>query len=275
MKRIIQALTIALVGCTTSSVFAQSMNVDFDMSNEEPESCFLPTNDYAAAGNAGHWNSINNIFGEMINPVGGLRDLNGDTTNAIVDYDDETAAFCHLNPDIVDINHRALLSDAWYLGYLGKFPDVITFQFTGLQNGTYEVITYAFIAEDASSITSIDVVGSPEGPLLSGGEWTGSPVEGVTHVVHHVDVTDGTITIPATKIAGLDNMVNGFQLTLIPPDCPADIDGNDNDVNVFDLLALLSAWGTNGAGAGIAAPTDVVDVFDLLGLLGAWGQCSN
>ncbi len=53
----------------------------------------------------------------------------------------------------------------------------------------------------------------------------------------------------------------------------------DGEVNVFDLLALLAAWGpcpgcpediTDSAGA---APDGVVDVFDLLALLAAWGSC--
>ena len=53
------------------------------------------------------------------------------------------------------------------------------------------------------------------------------------------------------------------------PDVTADLDG-DGTVNVFDLLALLAAWGTpdgdlNGDGT--------TDVFDLLALLSAWGGC--
>ena len=47
----------------------------------------------------------------------------------------------------------------------------------------------------------------------------------------------------------------------------------DGAVDVFDLLELLANWGSNGAGAVIAPPTDVVDVFDLLDLLAAWGGC--
>ncbi len=61
-------------------------------------------------------------------------------------------------------------------------------------------------------------------------------------------------------------------------DCPADFADADSadpdgEVNVFDLLELLSNWNTNNAGAAIAKPLDVVDVFDLLELLAAWGSC--
>jgi len=55
--------------------------------------------------------------------------------------------------------------------------------------------------------------------------------------------------------------------------CPADIAGDDNAINVQDLLLLLSNWSTDGAGADLAQPNDVVDVADLLALLGAWGAC--
>jgi hypothetical protein len=63
------------------------------------------------------------------------------------------------------------------------------------------------------------------------------------------------------------------------PICPADIADSDSadpdgEVNVFDLLELLSNWNTNGPGANIAEPADdVVNVFDLLALLAAWGSC--
>ncbi len=42
-------------------------------------------------------------------------------------------------------------------------------------------------------------------------------------------------------------------------------------VDVFDLLDVLSNWGTPGPTAEIAAPFDDTDVFDLLQLLQDWG----
>ena len=63
---------------------------------------------------------------------------------------------------------------------------------------------------------------------------------------------------------------------LVPGDVtsPCVTDLNDSGAtDVDDLLALLAAWGTDGAGADIAAPNDMVDVNDLLGLLAAWGPC--
>jgi len=60
--------------------------------------------------------------------------------------------------------------------------------------------------------------------------------------------------------------------------CPADLTGSndalpDGTVNVFDLLALLANWSSNGPGAALDAPYDTIDVFDLLKLLAGWGDC--
>ena len=57
--------------------------------------------------------------------------------------------------------------------------------------------------------------------------------------------------------------------------CPSDIAGGDGQVNVNDLLELLSNWGTSGNGAAISAPSDIVDVNDLLELLADWGPCAS
>lgn len=70
-------------------------------------------------------------------------------------------------------------------------------------------------------------------------------------------------------------------LVRLPPFCAAgDLDDN-NRVDVFDLFALLSAWGPCGGpncpadftGPGGNGPDGIVDVFDLFALLSAWGAC--
>ncbi|MCI0365584.1 MAG: dockerin type I domain-containing protein, partial [Phycisphaerales bacterium] len=61
-----------------------------------------------------------------------------------------------------------------------------------------------------------------------------------------------------------------------PAPCPADLDDSD-DVNIFDLLALIGSWGPCPPGpgrTGCAADLDgdgVVNVVDLLALIGEWG----
>lgn len=63
-----------------------------------------------------------------------------------------------------------------------------------------------------------------------------------------------------------------------PPTCLADIEGMNGAVDVFDLIALLEAWGACPEPCPPSCPADItgdsaVDVFDLLELLMAWGAC--
>jgi len=57
---------------------------------------------------------------------------------------------------------------------------------------------------------------------------------------------------------------------LLPPPCPADIQG-DGVVNGTDLAFVLGAWG--GSGAADVNGSGVVDGSDLTIVLGAWGPC--
>ena len=88
------------------------------------------------------------------------------------------------------------------------------------------------------------------------------------------DLVPGQVTL-----GGIHQATNDALFGVHPtPLCSADISkpdepGTDATVNVFDLLELLMNWGTNGPGANIAAPTNIVDVFDLLDILAAWGLC--
>jgi hypothetical protein len=66
--------------------------------------------------------------------------------------------------------------------------------------------------------------------------------------------------------------------TVLPDDvydpsapCPGDVDGN-SQVNVNDLLAIISDWGQPGNGTDIDG-SGSVDVNDLLVVISAWGAC--
>ena len=75
--------------------------------------------------------------------------------------------------------------------------------------------------------------------------------------------------------ASTDRNGNGVPDECEPPDCPWDLDGNNN-VGVGDLLILLGAWG--GCNDPAKCPADFdgsgdVGVSDFLELLGNWGPC--
>ena len=54
--------------------------------------------------------------------------------------------------------------------------------------------------------------------------------------------------------------------------CIEDVNA-DGNVNITDLLLLISAWGTSGDGAEVTAPFDSVDISDILAVIGALGEC--
>ena len=54
--------------------------------------------------------------------------------------------------------------------------------------------------------------------------------------------------------------------------CVEDINA-DGNINVTDVLMLLSNWGSSGDGAEVAAPYDVIDVSDVLAIISALGGC--
>ncbi|MBT4530999.1 MAG: hypothetical protein HOC27_07315 [Phycisphaerae bacterium] len=54
--------------------------------------------------------------------------------------------------------------------------------------------------------------------------------------------------------------------------CVEDINA-DGNIDVTDILALISNWGTAGDGAEITAPYDSIDVSDILAVIGNLGNC--
>lgn len=66
----------------------------------------------------------------------------------------------------------------------------------------------------------------------------------------------------------------GYRTSVIPVDCPGDIDAS-GEVDMFDLLGLLSVWGPAGGGDSADINEDLqVGVLDLLVLLDRFGRCT-
>jgi hypothetical protein len=75
------------------------------------------------------------------------------------------------------------------------------------------------------------------------------------------------------RVVGSSLDAGAYEFQGIP--CRADIDGNAN-VNVFDLLLVLSAWGPCAPAAMCNADLDLsrdVGVSDLLAVITQWGAC--
>ncbi|MCH2148418.1 MAG: choice-of-anchor B family protein [Phycisphaerales bacterium] len=72
--------------------------------------------------------------------------------------------------------------------------------------------------------------------------------------------------------AGVDAiLISALECSSAPP-CPADVAGNDGQVNVNDLLAIIGAWNTSNPQFDIDG-NGIVNVNDLLEVIGAWGDC--
>ncbi len=130
---------------------------------------------------------------------------------------------------------------------------------------------------DGSGWQALEVVG-PAGTGTSGGwfnaQFTLDDVPGFVQNNQFQIRFTAEDTDPGSIVEAAVDGVELVQVDCTPPDtgCPGDIVAN-NAIDVFDLLELLENWGTGGAGADIAPPTNVVDVFDLLALLEGWGSC--
>jgi hypothetical protein len=87
---------------------------------------------------------------------------------------------------------------------------------------------------------------------------------------------NGSALLGIYRAGPVDSVGVGVPVPAADP-CPGDLN-DDQVVDVFDLLALLGAWGECETPGPQTCPADLdgsggVDVFDLLALLGAWGEC--
>ena len=58
--------------------------------------------------------------------------------------------------------------------------------------------------------------------------------------------------------------------------CEADVfppDGGDRVVNIDDLVAVITNWGTLGPSPGDANHNGIVNINDLLAVMSGWGSC--
>lgn len=175
----------------------QSCNVDLG----DELAMGVPMPSYgAAAGQAGVWNGV-----PVSAPTRAIVNLDGSPTNVV---------FTNASNFGVTWNHpgtvagdQALLDDLGDPGIGGQF------RFTGLQPGGYEVWTYAWAPDSATSFSTVIVTGASELATVVGGPWPGEMTEGVTHAVHHVVVTNGTLQITVHPAAGSSfSSLNGIQL---------------------------------------------------------------
>ena len=150
-------LCIAGLLCVAPNAAAQSVKIDFGTSFGTPSAS------HVAAGQAGIWNALD----LPVNTA--LDDVHGCATGASVTTLIPETEFSSDNPDTSG-EVEALLDDGIDAGF-GN-----TVLFTGLQDGHYRVLTYAWAPDFTLYITIVNVVGSPDPPQEVGAPWSGSYV---------------------------------------------------------------------------------------------------
>lgn len=205
-------IACAATALLTSAAWSQSFNIDLDV--KDATGGGLPSDSFgAAAEQAGVWNGIDNSAGPF-----SLVDLNNQSTGVTVSTPnppDFTVGSTSNLPGASD-DEIALLGDVAYPegGDLGS----VLYEFDGLQDGPYNVYTYAMAPDVDFLVSEVTVNGSD--PQQVGGAYGGAFEQGVTHSLHTAEVTDGTLSI---NIAAFDTgpgtdfaTIAGFQLELIP-----------------------------------------------------------
>ena len=198
-----------LLALASSPVLAQSINVDFG----EPPNGPSPT--YAAAGLAGVWNSLRcdhsvpNPGPHAVDDF--MVDLQGNPTAVRLHQYGGTALVTSDDPATTGDDEK-LLDDALFTY---SIPLKTCLFFNGLENGTYEVLTYAFVPNQPQVTNRVFIDFTP-GNFLTSGAFPGSHQLGVTYTRHIVQVTSGFMGphagLPDGGDTGIGSALNGIQL---------------------------------------------------------------
>jgi len=222
----------AILGFAASIAPAVGQSINFSFSDNAFAS---PSASYSAAGLPGRWNVSP---AEHLVTYGNFRKLDGSgatgvTLRNIGGLDMETVD----NPQTTGDDEK--LMDDYLVTYNPNLETCIFFN--GLENGDYQVISYAWIPDQPTEDSYVTVDFADQGGAFVSGIWPGTQQEGMTYAVHTVTVTDGTLNmhsgIPPSETGKA--ALNGLQIRKISTLNPMDADG-DNDLDDADLHALTT-----------------------------------
>ncbi len=206
-------LTFAALALTATFASSQNVNINLGttLTNQRPANSFG-----AAANQAGYWNLVSANAATTTN----IADLAGNPTGVSVSLVGGFGNFGVLNPNWSGDDAKLLqyAADVGTNGSGGGLGGTITWTFSGVTPGNYEVYTYG-IAPDfpATYRTRVAVTGAVEPAQIVGGAWTNVPyVQGITHARHTVTVgaSQSIVVVtsdPGTPFGNLPT-VNGFQI---------------------------------------------------------------
>ncbi len=201
------AAALAVAGLLAGAASAQEFNVDC---NDFAGTLGVPSPTYGAAGTPGVWNNVDLNTGSPYF----LVDKQGNPTSVTMTLSGGLAYDFYFNNNNISGEDARLLEDFLY----AVTADSVTIN--GLADGTYFIYTYALAPDDKLNFgTNVDVVGSPDGSQLVGGQaWTGSHQQGVSYAKHQVDVVNGS-AVQIDLSIGITTYVtlNGLQIELAAP----------------------------------------------------------
>ncbi|MCY2960905.1 MAG: hypothetical protein NTY35_12140 [Planctomycetota bacterium] len=221
MKLSHRVLSVAALALSASLAPAQNFNINVGSSNPTSK----PANTFGAGANQpGEWNAVSANLPSTPN----LVDVTGAPTTVSIALVGGFGNFQIANP-AWNGDDEKLLELAADVGSIGQGGGTITWTFSGLAAGTYEITTYA-IAPDQPAVyrTRVAIAGAAEPAQIVGGAWPGQPyVLGVTHARHTVAVGVGQNLVVVTNDPGTPagnlSTVNGFQIkgtTAVPVGTP-------------------------------------------------------
>jgi len=165
----------------------------------------VPSNAYgAAAAQPGEWNAISSgTSAPMI-------DLAGMLTRVTLTMGPNSADFGFDNLATTG-DDEALMDDAADI-----YPGPETYTITGLGDGDYEILTYAWAPDSDLDHLDVEVVGSPDPIQNVGGAWLGSHAQGVTYARHRITVSGGSaVTLNLIEFNFELMTVNGLQIVKV------------------------------------------------------------
>ena len=201
--------SLLAIGCLTGAATAQtSIFLDIGSGN----SIFgVPSSGYAAAAPMGGvWNEVDtaSIPGTNLFMAGPFVDSNGAMTGVTMTWDALGNGFSNFDEDEPNttLDDEALIDDIAFAGGASEM------RIDGLPAGNYDVYTYAMAPDVATFLTSVEVVGSPNGIQDVGGDFSSGFAQGTTHGLHSTTVAMGqSLTIMFDVSSGCDS-INGVQI---------------------------------------------------------------
>ncbi len=113
----------------------------------------------------------------------------------------------------------------------------------GLENGRYEVLTYALTPGQPAHRNRVRVDFATTGPVLIGGAFAGGYPEGLTHARHEVEITSGVVALHSGEWgAQVMSGINGIQIRRLDscyPDCD-----QSGALNVNDYICFQTRFAT-------------------------------